>query len=301
MTEVPDHLLQRSRERRAALGGTSAPAASSAGGGGDDAGDGGASTAAAVPAAAAAPAVVEYVPPPPPPPHVQAALDRKKLPRWMAGVGAITLLWSFIYAGVLFAPEAGITDPEVALGQELYEANCASCHGAGGEGGSGRPLADSVTLTFPSFEDHFAFVLEGSPAEGTPYGNPDRPGGQHIARSQGFGTMPAWGGTLTEEEIRAVVRYEREVLDHEEPSGAAASEGSEGGEGTNAAEGEGDAESGADSPTNEAESSGGDVTEDDGANETENQADESQDSSNDAEGDASNEGDAGTQGTETTP
>ena len=147
---------------------------------------------------------------------------------------------------------------------------------------AGARCGDSVTLTFPSFEDHFAFVVNGSPPEGTPYGDPGAVGGQHIARSQGFGTMPAWGDTLTEEEIRAVVRYEREVLDDEEPSGEAATEGSEGGEGTNAAEGEGDAESGGDSPTNEAESSGGDVTEDDGDSETENQANE--DDGNDAEG-----------------
>ena len=289
MTEVPDHLLQRSRERRAALGGTSAPAAASSGGGGDDAGGGGASTAAAVPAAAATPAVVEYVPPPPPPPYVQAALDRKKLPRWMAGVGALTVLWAFIYAGVLFAPATTITDPIVAEGQEIYEARCASCHGAGGGGGAGRPLADSVTLTFPDIADHIAFVANGSPPEGTPYGNPDRPGGQHIARSQGFGQMPAWTGVLSEEEILAVVRYEREVLDNEEPSGAAAGETESG------------AESGGDSPTNEAESSGGDVTEDEGASESETDAQSSEsDGGNDAEG-SENEGDAGTEGTETTP
>lgn len=243
--------------------------------------------AAAVPAAAAAPAVVEHVPPPPPPPYVQAALDRKKLPRWMAGVGALTVLWAFIYAGVLFAPAAGITDPEVAEGEHIYEANCASCHGASGQGGSGRPLRDSVTLTFPSFEDHFAFVLNGSPPEGTPYGDPGAVGGQHIARSQGFGTMPAWEGTLTEEEIRAVVRYEREVLDNEEPSGEAATEGSE---------------SGGDSPTNEAESSGGDVTEGgESADDVDTQSSDTDDADgNDAES-SENEGEAGTDGTETTP
>jgi mono/diheme cytochrome c family protein len=219
VTEVPDHLLQRSLERRAALGGTSAPAAAPSGGGGDD--GGGASTAAAVPAEAAAPAVVEYVPPPPPPPYVQAALDRKKIPRWMAGVGAVTILWAFIYAGVLFAPAATITDPVVAQGQDIFAARCASCHGASGEGGTGRPLADSVTDTFPDIADHIAFVHKGSFPEGTPYGNPDRPGGQHIARSQGFGQMPAWEGVLTDDEIIAVVRYEREVLDDEEPSGDA--------------------------------------------------------------------------------
>lgn len=214
MTEVPDHLLHRSRERRAALGGAPAPSAPA---GGDGGGDAGGSSAPVPAAAAAAPVVFEPPPPPPPPPpYVQAALDRKKVPTWMAGVGVLTLLWAFVYAGVLFTPEVGISDPVLALGQEVYS-NCAGCHGSAGQGGTGRPLADSVSLTFPNIQDHIDFVTNGSPAAGTPYGDPNRPGGQHIARSQGFGTMPAWEGTLTEEEILAVVRYEREVLDSAPP------------------------------------------------------------------------------------
>lgn len=177
---------------------------------------------AAVPAAAAAPAVVEYVPPPPPPPYVQAALDRKKVPIWMAGAGVATLLWAFLYAGVLFSPGVSITDPIVAEGEEIYAANCASCHGAAGQGTTGRRLAGQVLLTFPNADDHIAWVTNGSPAAGTPYGDPDRPGGQHISQD-GFGPMPPFGtnGTLTEDQIRAVVRYEREVLDNEEPAATA--------------------------------------------------------------------------------
>jgi mono/diheme cytochrome c family protein len=219
VTEVPDHLLQRSRERRAALGGGAAPAAPSAGGGGG--GDEGASmsTAAAVPAAAAAPAVVEpAAPPPPPPPYVQAALDRKKLPRWMAGVGAVTLLWSFLYAGVLFTPAETITDPVVAQGKEIFAAQCAGCHGGAGQGGTGRPLAGQVTLTFPNIADHLNWVTNGSPAAGTAYGDPNRPGGQHVSQTGGFGKMPAFGGVLTADEILAVVRFEREVLDDADPA-----------------------------------------------------------------------------------
>src|SRR5690606_28119893 len=47
-----------------------------------------------------------------------------------------------------------------------------------------------------------------------PYGDPARAGGPHVAGS--FGTMPAFGETLTPEELLAVVRYEREVLSGEE-------------------------------------------------------------------------------------
>lgn len=266
MTEVPDHLLQRSLERRAALGGGDAgggaptPAAS---GGGD-------APTAATPAraeAAAAPAViVEAAPPPPPPPYVQAALDRKKVPSWMAVVGVAAMLWAFIYAGVMFSPAETISDPEVAQGEEIYQAQCSGCHGAEGQGGTGRQLASSVTATFPDMADHIAWVTNGSTAAGTPYGNPDRPGGQHIAQSQGFGKMPAFGAVLSEEEIRAVVRFEREVLDDADPAAdqeasAGGSTGSTGGEDT------GDSPSG-DDQTGITDSEGGDTGGDSGASTT---------------------------------
>jgi mono/diheme cytochrome c family protein len=231
VTEVPDHLLQRSKERRAALGGGgdsggAAPTPAAASGG--DAPPG------AVPAraAAAAPAVVvEAAPPAPPPPYVQAALDRKKVPAWMAPVGVAAMLWAFIYAGVLFAPAQTLTDPVLISGQQVFGQYCASCHGAQGQGGVGRKLAESVTLTFPNRADHLAWVTNGSADKGTPYGSADRPGGQHIAQSQGYSKMPAFGQTLTAEQILAVVRYEREVLDHADPAAdqAASAEGASSG------------------------------------------------------------------------
>lgn len=226
MTEVPDHLLQRSKDRRAALGG-----------GGDDSGggapapaaaSGGDEPSAAAPArvaAAAVPAVVvEAAPPPPPPPYVQAALARKKVPVWMAPVGVAAALWAFIYAGVLFAPVATLTDPVLIAGQEIFQTQCAGCHGVQGQGGAGRPLAGEALLTFPDIADHIAWVVNGSPAKGTPYGDPARPGGQHISQD-GFGAMPSFA-KLSEDEINAVVRYEREVLNDEQPGVSASAGGS---------------------------------------------------------------------------
>jgi len=234
VTEVPEHLLARSKARRAALGGGDAGAPTPPSGG--DAGDSAAPAAAVARAEAAAPVVAEpAAPPPPPPPYVQAALDRKKVPWWMASAGVLTLLWAFVYAGVLFTSEEAITDPVLAEGQELYAAQCAGCHGGAGQGGTGRPLAGEVLLTFPNRADHIAWVVNGSPAAGTPYGDPNRPGGQHISQDN-WGAMPAFGETLSEEEILAVVRYEREVLDEEETTA-------------------GDAEA----PANEAQAEGGQV------------------------------------------
>jgi mono/diheme cytochrome c family protein len=197
-----------------------------------------------VPAAAAAatPAVSEpAAPPPPPPPYVQAALDRKKMPRWMAGVGAAALLWAFVYAGVLFQPAVSITDPVVAQGQEIFAAQCSGCHGGSGEGGTGRPLAGQVTLTFPNIADHLNWVHKGSPAAGTPYGDPNRAGGQHVSQTGGFGKMPAFEGVLSDDEILAVVRFEREVLDNADPASDTEASG------------------GANSAENEAQTSGGDT------------------------------------------
>ncbi|MBA2437304.1 MAG: hypothetical protein H0V52_03010, partial [Acidimicrobiia bacterium] len=118
MTEVPEHLLQRSRERRAALGlggDEDVPAAPAQ-----------ASAATPAPTAAAAPAPVAPAPvaplapppppPPPPPPYVTAAMSRPKIPMWALPVLAMLPIWAIVYAGVLFVPEEGITDPVLLEG-----------------------------------------------------------------------------------------------------------------------------------------------------------------------------------------
>ncbi len=164
------------------------------------------------------------------------------MPRWALSVLALLPIWAFVYAGSLVVPEEGITDPVLLEGQGIYARSCASCHGNDGGGGTGRPLSGGeVLLTFPDPAEHIAWVVNGSPAEGTPYGNPDRPGGQHISSETSGRAMPGFGDSLTEEEVIAVVRYEREILGGEAESALAAggaesraggeAEGSEGGEG----------------------------------------------------------------------
>jgi len=49
-------------------------------------------------------------------------------------------------------------DGDVAAGATGYASNCASCHGADGEGGTGPAMADAVTL---SDEDIVDVVLNG--------------------------------------------------------------------------------------------------------------------------------------------
>jgi mono/diheme cytochrome c family protein len=87
--------------------------------------------------------------------------------------------------------------------------SCGRCHTTGwsygqplepGSGGTiGFSLRDGITQNrFPTFEQHYDFVFEGS-EQGQGYGSV----------GQGSGRMPGFGRMLTEEQIRAVVEYER--------------------------------------------------------------------------------------------
>ncbi len=203
MTDIPEHLLARSRERRAALGlggddaggAAPTPAAGAASGGPN------ATPAVRAAAAVAVPEVIE--PPKPEPSYVIAAKARPKVPIFVAPVLAALPVFAFIYWGAI-TPKPVAEDPVLALGASVYAANCASCHGAEGGGGVGRPL-NEVVKTFPAAADHIAWVKNGNVnlAQGAPYGV------GRAARSNNYGIMPAFGGSLTEEEIAAVVHYER--------------------------------------------------------------------------------------------
>lgn len=231
MTEIPEHLLKRSRERRAALGlggddaeATPAPAESATP----------ATTASAAPAAAApaTPAGRAAAPAPPAPPKpkpdspvVAAYKRRRRIPYWaMAALGLLPV-WGFMYARAVTAQPVEAAGP-LAVGDEQY-GGCASCHGAAGEGGSGRQFSDGeVLLTFPHIEDQIRFVYWGTDAYNAAgiesYGDPNREGGAHTTGS--FGVMPQQGaeagGSLTDAEILGVVCHERYTLGGADPTGA---------------------------------------------------------------------------------
>ena len=210
MTEIPEHLLERSKARRAALGllkdGETASSTTPV-----KAGETAAEpAAAAAPAAkaAAAPAPVAIKAPEPVPPYVAAALARKKMPFWVVPVLLFLPIWMIMYVGTLERPPAATTGL-LAVGASDYAGNCASCHGAGGGGGTGHQLNNGEVLaTFPNAAEHVWWVVNGSTTAvgiGSPYGNPDRPGGQRIAA----GGMASWAATLSAQDLLAVVYYER--------------------------------------------------------------------------------------------
>ncbi|MDY7101631.1 MAG: cytochrome c [Actinomycetota bacterium] len=85
--------------------------------------------------------------------------------------------------------EDGSADPELVAGREVYEEQCARCHGASGGGGSGPGLGDGAVVdNFPDAAGQRAVIVEG------------------------VGGMPSFGDRLSDDEIDAVVRYTREVL-----------------------------------------------------------------------------------------
>lgn len=219
VTEIPEHLLKRSQARK---GG-----AADAGGAASPAPTGEAAGTAVEPAAKAAPAKKAAAPvakaPEPVPPYVEASLKRKRIPLWAMPVLALLPLWAIIYAVTLTsAGEKKL--PQLEIGAEVYTARCASCHSADGAGAVGRPFKDGeIIKTFPNIEEQLEFVWIGSTGiggEGTPYGDPERPGGQHKTLSFNGTPMPAFSSVLTQEELLAVVRYEREVLGGEVPDPA---------------------------------------------------------------------------------
>ncbi|HEX2700960.1 MAG TPA: cytochrome c [Acidimicrobiales bacterium] len=213
MTEVPEHLLARSRERRAALG---------LGGGGaaEPSGDQPASApssspapvaaASPAPVEAAAPAVVEEAPQPVPA-YLTPAAARSRMPVWIMPVLAILPFWGILYVGAFGSREKAEPLTGAALGAQVFRGQgCSACHGAAGEGGVGPALAGGeAAKTFPDEADHISWVKTGSaPFRGQYYGAEDREGGQH---GPATGGMPAFS-SLSDAEVEAVVLYEREEL-----------------------------------------------------------------------------------------
>jgi mono/diheme cytochrome c family protein len=204
LTEIPEHLLKRSRERRAALGlGGDAPAESPAAGGDDTPQDAPVPAVAAT-SAPAAPVEEVKAPPPPEPAYIQAARRRKKAPFWATAALVALPLWGYVYVRTLEPPPAGEDDPLV-LGTTQYQTNCASCHGGTGGGVSAPQLSDGKVLeTWPDWRDHAAWVRLGTANWPAPtYGAQGKPVG-------GGGTMPSWD-TLTDQQIAEVVLHEREL------------------------------------------------------------------------------------------
>lgn len=228
MTEIPEHLLKRSRERRSAIGQGGDAAADAPSDAAAASNVPATTTPAAAPAAPAAsgppartPAPAPAAPPPPKPEpvYVQAAKRRRKIPFWAMATLSLMPVWAFMYVRAVTEPPEVVEGP-IGIGAEIYS-SCASCHGAEGGGGVGYPFAGGEVLkTFPHIEDQIRYVFYGTEgynaADVEIYGNPDREGGPHVTGN--LGVMPAFGGQLTQYEIVSVVCHERYTLGGADPT-----------------------------------------------------------------------------------
>jgi mono/diheme cytochrome c family protein len=155
------------------------------------------------------------------------------LPRWLAALFVAVPLFAVAYAGFLpNGPNCGdagqlAVDPVTgvavncdgsefgaeeadyfATGSQIYGVRCAVCHGATGAGVARFPpfIDGALVSTFPdgTCAQHQEWVTLGSSGWPDPtYGATNKPVG-------GLGAlMPGFGSQLTEEEIAAVVLYER--------------------------------------------------------------------------------------------
>ena len=111
------------------------------------------------------------------------------LKRIVNGVEILAAVAALVVVIMLFANEPGGGGAASSSpGASVYQANCASCHGADGSGGFGPKLAGVVAENFPDIEDQIALVADGK------------------------GSMPSFDGRLSEEEIQQVVDYTRTEL-----------------------------------------------------------------------------------------
>jgi hypothetical protein len=224
LTEIPEHLLKRSKQAKASKSGGDPGADEGA------AATGAESSSAPVAAAAAAPAVPteslpsldpEPAPAAPEPAYVTAARARRRVPVWAMPLVAALPIWAIAYAGTMQEPE--VEDPLLIESALFYtEAGCAGCHGATGGGGTGYPLAGGQVLeTFPDPIDHMVHVARGSEViVDTPYGA-ERADGRRIAGARDQGQMPGQAGQISQVELEMIVFHERATLSEEDTSSAA--------------------------------------------------------------------------------
>lgn len=84
---------------------------------------------------------------------------------------------------------AGVVDPVLQVGRDVYSSNCRRCHGSAGEGGAGPRLnGQDFDEDFPRLDDLISVI------------------------SRGRKRMPSFSSSLSEASIIAVARYVRDVL-----------------------------------------------------------------------------------------
>ncbi len=116
--------------------------------------------------------------------------------RVVNAVEVVALAVAVVFVVLLFADRPGrarapyaATPGAAPNGAAVFQANCATCHGGRGQGGIGPRLGGGqVVARFPHEDDEIAIITDGE------------------------GAMPAWRGTLSPAQIKAVADYTRTGL-----------------------------------------------------------------------------------------
>lgn len=206
MTEVPEHLLLRSKTRRAFLSGAGPETAAST-----PAVVAAETAPVAASATAAAPATVKPAKAAPKLPWVEAAERRNKIPVWAVSALAFLPVWAVMFM-LTNDPQTPTTQGPITTGATVYSSKCGGCHGSTGGGGSGPALSGGAVLaTFPNALDQVRWVMLGS--QGTQDSGATTYGATEVPIKGG---MPEWLSSLKPDELLGVVRHERETLSGEE-------------------------------------------------------------------------------------
>ncbi|HEX9258596.1 MAG TPA: cytochrome c [Acidimicrobiales bacterium] len=114
--------------------------------------------------------------------------------RVVRGAELATLVMTAAFAILLFVNEPAKPAPVPKVGtanagSAIFASRCASCHASDGSGGFGPALGNGVSVgRFPNAADQIAVVKGGR------------------------GSMPSFAGSLTDEQIAAVVAFTRDEL-----------------------------------------------------------------------------------------
>lgn len=112
-------------------------------------------------------------------------------PEEISAMVTLVQRWDEVPTGAIPAPDVPIpvTEESIALGGELFSANCSRCHGPDGQG---KPIAPSLNVK--------SFLTD----------TPDIAIQQIITLGVPGTAMPAWGDRMTEAEIQAIVGFMRQ-------------------------------------------------------------------------------------------
>ena len=140
----------------------------------------------------------------------QEAANKQKQQQYLIwGFGALSLVFLLAAIGLSLKskaiPTVDANDPaQVALGQQVYETQCSSCHGANLEGEANWQEAGAGGLLKAPPHDETGHTWHHSDAY---LFDSIKAGGARLPADQGISPMPVYEDILTDVEITAVLSY----------------------------------------------------------------------------------------------